>query len=159
MQYHIGPLRKIQFLMIPALGFVFFMLVLTLAYLNNDKVNPLFVLVDLLMLAGVGLIPWLLYRNYLKYNRDFILTTGDNSFRLSIGGEHFQIPYEDITAIEEYMNTSVSPWYYCEYWIVKTAEKEFLISSLLISRNDFFVRFPVAEKLHRNSVFFPFINK
>lgn len=155
MQYYIGPLRKFQFLMIPILGFIFFSTVLVLAFMNNAEVNPLFVLVVLFMIGGVSIAPWILFRNYLQYNRDYVLETGEEGFRLRVDNKEYNIKYDEIIAIDEYMNTSVTPWYYCEYWEVKTQSETFRLTSLLISRNDFFVRFPVAENLKRHSRFLP----
>jgi hypothetical protein len=159
MQHYIGPLRKFQFLMIPIFGAIFFLAILILAFRNNESVNPLFVLVDIAMLGGVSVMPFLLYRNYLKHNKDHVLEVGAEGFRLRTANKTYDIKYEEISAIEEFMNTSVTPWYYCEYWVLQTAHGELILSSLLITRNDFFVRFPVQDKLKRQHRFMPFIQQ
>jgi hypothetical protein len=145
--------------MIPLFGAIFFLAILILAFRNNENVNPLFVLVDLVMLGGVGIMPFLLYRNYLRHNKDYILEVEEDRFRLRTPQKSYEVKYEDISAIEEYMNTSVTPWYYCEYWVLQTPQGKLVLSSLLITRNDFFVRFPVADKLKRAHRFMPFIKE
>lgn len=157
MQYHIGPLRKFQFLMLPLFAGVFFTLIAYLSSISNPTMDYRIYLLLGVMFAGVSLIPFLFYRNFYKVNQNHVLETSEDWFRIRVDGKYHQVNYTEIERIEEYMNAKVTPWYYCEYWKVKTSEQEFLITSLLISRNDFFVRFPVEEKLHRNEQFFPFV--
>jgi len=143
--------------MLPIFAAVFFIAVAFLVTLSNPVVDYRIYLVLVVMFAGVSLIPYLFYRNFYRANNNYLLETGDNSFRIRVNDKTYSINYSEIERIEEYMNAKVTPWYYCEYWIIKTKSHEFLITSLLISRNDFFVRFPVEEKLHRNEQFFPFV--
>jgi hypothetical protein len=157
MQYHIGPLRKFQFLMLPIFAGVFFIAVAYLVTINNPVVDVRIYGVLAVLFAGVSFLPFLFYFNYQKANTDYVLETSEDWFRIRVDGDYHQINYKDIESIEEYNNTKVTPWYYCEYWVVKAEGKEFLITSLLISRNDFFVRFPIVDKLHQNPVFLPFV--
>lgn len=157
MQYRIGGLRKFQFLMLPLFTGIFFLALFILVTVNNDLVDITIYLVLAIMFIGISLIPLLFYINFLKFNRNVVLETQDQWFRIRVDGVYHQINYDEIVSIDEYLNGKVTPWYFCEYWIVKTKDQEFLITSLLISRNDFFVRFPVAEKLERNDRFLPFI--
>ena len=159
MHYHIGPLRQFQFLMLPLFAGIFFIIIAYLTTISNPILDYRIYLVLGVMFAGVSLIPFLFYLNFSKVNEDYVLETSDDWFRILVDGQRHQINYSEVESIEEYMNAKVTPWYYCEYWIVKTSEKEFLITSLLISRNDFFVRFPVEDKLHRNEMFFPFVKQ
>ncbi len=157
MQYRIGPLRIFQFLMLPIFAAVFFIAIAYLVTTNNPVVSYQFYLVLAFLFVGVSFLPFLFYMNYYKVNQDYTLETSDDWFQIRLDDKTNKINYSDIESIEEYNNTKVTPWYYCEYWIVKTKDKEFVITSLLISRNDFFVRFPIEKKLHQNPVFFPFV--
>ena len=157
MQYHIGPLRKFQFLMLPIIAGAIFIAVAYLVTVNNPYVDYKVYLVLAILFAGVSIFPFLFFFNYNAANEGIILETEDEQFRIHIDNKVHQINYSEIESIEEYLNGKVTPWYYCEYWIVKAKGEEFLITSLLISRNDFFVRFPVADKLHRNEQFLPFV--
>ena len=157
MQYRIGPLRIFQFLMLPIFAAVFFIAIAYLVTANNPVVNYQFYLVLAFLFVGVSFLPFLFYMNYYKVNQDYTLETSDDWFQIRLDDKTNKINYSDIESIEEYNNTKVTPWYYCEYWIVKTKDKEFVITSLLISRNDFFVRFPIVKKLHQNPVFLPFV--
>lgn len=157
MQYRIGSLRKLQFLMLPLFSGVFFILLFILVTINNASVDITIYVVLFIMFIGISFVPILFYFNFLKYNRDCVLETQDEWFRIRVDGAYHQIEYDKIDGINEYLNGKVTPWYFCEYWIVKANNQEFLITSLLISRNDFFVRFPVAEKLERHDQFLPFV--
>jgi len=157
MQYHIGPIRKFQFLMLPIIAGIFFIALTFLISVNNSTVDFKVYGVIAILFAGLSLLPFLFFINYQKVNKDIILETNTEWFRVRLDGSYYQINYADIESIDEFNNSKVTPWYYCEYWIVKTKDKDFLITSLLISRNDFFVRFPIEEKLHQNPVFLPFV--
>jgi len=157
MQYHIGPLRQFQFLMLPIFTGAFFIVVGYLVTISNPVVDYRIYLVLGILFAGVSLLPFLFFLNYKKANADYVLETEKEAFRIRLDDQFEQFLYSDIESIEEYMNAKVTPWYFCEYWVVKVRGKEFLITSLLISRNDFFVRFPVEENLHRNEEFLPFV--
>ena len=157
MQYRIGPLRIFQFLMLPIFAAVFFIAVAYLVSINNPVVTYKFYLVLAFLFMGVSFLPFLFYVNYSKVSQEMILETSDLWFAIQEDGRTHKINYADIESIEEYNNTKVTPWYFCEFWIVKVKGQEFLITSLLISRNDFFVRFPIVEKLHQNPVFLPFV--
>jgi len=157
MQYHIGPLRRFQFLMLPIIAGVFFIAVAYMVTISNPVVDIRIYGVLAVLFMGVSFMPFLFFLNYKKANADYVLETSDEWFRIRADGDYHQINYKEIDSIEEYNNSKVTPWYYCEYWIVKTKDKEFLITSLLISRNDFFVRFPIVEKLHQNPEFLPFV--
>jgi len=157
MQYHIGPLRKFQFLMLPIFAGVFFIIIAYLVTVSNPVVDYRIYLVLGILFLGVSFLPFLFFYNFNKANEGYVLETEEEQFRLFIDNKKHQIKYSEIDRIEEYLNGKVTPWYYCEYWIVKAKGEEFLITSLLISRNDFFVRFPVEEKLHRNERFLPFV--
>jgi len=157
MQYRIGPLRIFQFLMLPIFAAVFLMVVTYLVTINNAEVDYRVYLVVLFLFSGVSLLPFLFYSNYYGVNRDHVLETRDDWFQIHVEGLTHKFNYDEIESIEEYNNPKVTPWYFCEFWIVKVKGQEFLITSLLISRNDFFVRFPVEKKLHQHPVFFPFV--
>ena len=157
MQYRIGSLRIFQFLMLPLFAAALFLVIAYLVTINNPVVGYKFYLVLTFLFLGVSFLPFLFYMNYNSVNQDIVLETSDLWFTIREDGKTLRINYADIESIEEYNNSKVTPWYYCEYWIVKTKDKEFLITSLLISRNDFFVRFPIVDKLHQNSVFLPFV--
>ena len=119
MQYHIGPLLKIQFLMLPIIAGAIFIAVAYVVSVNNPYVGYKVYLVLGILFAGVSIFPFLFFFNYYSANEGIILETEDEQFRIHIDNKAYQINYSEIESIEEYLNGKVSPWYYCEYWILE----------------------------------------
>ena len=94
----------------------------------------------------------LLFLNHIRYAKGARITINGKQIILEQLSQSLPVSFSEIQSVTEY-SVGKMPWSGVFFWKIKTSEKEFVISSLTISRNNF-ERYFYNKTVHVTS-FFP----
>lgn len=87
------------------------------------------------LIATIGIFS-LLFFNHLQYAQNIKVTIDGDQIKIQQLDQTVSFSLSDIRSITEY-SVSKLPWSQVFYWKLETSEKEFIVSSLTISRLSF----------------------
>ena len=153
-KFKINALRIISLFIIPALIILIFLFIL---FIGPRKESP-GKLINILIVSLLGLfilgVFIFLFVNHLNFAKTTELTFINKELYIYQNDIKEKVNFSDIEKITEY-STSKLPWSTIMFWRLKTNKKEYLISSLTISKFNFDGYF--HNKIEQIPTFFPTI--
>ena len=135
-RYKFDNARLINLWLLPVL---FTILIIVILYSKFDSLRDISVIDSLVwaffFMFSVGIFIFL-YFNHLPLARQTELIVSSKTFEIIQGSESYSCSLGDITQVTEY-STARLPWSSIAKWKVKANDREFVISSLTISKLNF----------------------